>query len=132
MDTKTRFEEKRKFFRANVPGLKASLKLLDPRTYSTFHEKILEPVHNISLGGMGLRTKTELPVKAPIGVDIKISPKHESIRTFGRIVWIRRSETQSNDFDLGISFSWWNNEEDKKLVYNAMQNQEKEISEPEI
>ncbi len=124
MDTKTMFREKRKFLRANVPGLKVSFKLLDPRTYSTYHEKILDPAANISLGGVALRTKSELPVKAPIGVDIKISPEHKNIRTFGRIAWIRRTDPQSSDFDLGISFSWWDNDEDKKLVYNAIQNQE--------
>lgn len=124
MDTKTLFEEKRKFLRSNVLGLKVSFKLLDPRTYSTYHEKILEPASNISLGGLALRTKTELPVRSPIGVDIKISPEQQSIRTFGRIAWIKRSDPQSSDFDLGISFSWWNNDEDKKLVYNAIQNQE--------
>ena len=123
MDTKTMFEEKRKFLRANVPGLKVSFKLLDPRTYSTYHEKIIDSAANISLGGLALRTKTELPVKSPIGVDIKISPAHQSIRTFGRIAWIKRTDPQSSSFDLGISFSWWNNEEDKKIVYNAIQNQ---------
>ena len=124
MDTKTMFEEKRKFQRTNIPGLKVSFKLLDPRNYSTYHEKIIDSAANISLGGLALRTKTELPVKSPIGVDIKISPKHESIRTFGRIAWIKRSDPQTSDFDVGISFSWWNNEEDKKVVYNAMNNQE--------
>ena len=124
MDTKTRFEEKRKFLRGNIPGLKVSFKLLDPRTYSTYHEKILEPVSNISLGGLALRTTSELPIKAPIGIDIKISPDHKNIRTFGRIAWIRRTDPQSSDFDLGISFSWWNSDEDKKLVYSAIQNQE--------
>ncbi|MFH1093376.1 MAG: PilZ domain-containing protein [Candidatus Omnitrophota bacterium] len=124
MDTKTMFEEKRKFLRSNIPGLKVSFKLLDPRTYSTYHEKILEPASNISLGGVALRSKRELPVKTLIGLDIKISPEHESIRTFGRVAWIKRSDPQGRDFDLGISFSWWNNDADKKLVYNAIQNQE--------
>ena len=124
MDTKTNFEEKRKFLRVNVPGLRVSFKLLDPRTYSTYHEKILEPVSNISLGGVALRTKNELPVKAPIGLDIKINPEQETIRTFGRIAWIKRIDPQSSDFDVGISFSWWDKEEDKKLVFNAIQNQE--------
>ncbi len=118
------FEEKRKFLRYNVTGIKASFKLLDPRTYSTYHEKILDTAANISLGGIALRTKTELPLRTPIGVDIKISPEHHSIRTFGRIAWIKQTDPQSNDFDIGISFSWWNNEEDKKLVYSALQNQE--------
>ncbi|MCG2710917.1 MAG: PilZ domain-containing protein [Candidatus Omnitrophica bacterium] len=124
MDTKAMFEEKRKFSRSNVPGLKVSFKLLDPRTYSTYHEKILEAAANISLGGLALKTKNELPVNGPIGLDIKISPEHKSIRAFGRIAWIQRSSPQSSDFDLGISFSWWNNDEDKKLVYNVIKNQE--------
>ena len=123
MDTKSKFEEKRKFQRVNVPGLKVSFKLLDPRTWSTYHDKTLEPISNISLGGLALKTNHELSIKAPIGIDIKISPDCETIRTFGRIAWIRKNETQSNNFDLGISFSWWKRDEDKKLVYEAIQKQ---------
>lgn len=123
MDTKAMFEEKRKFERSKIPGSKVSFKLLDPRTYSTYHEKILEPITNISLGGICFRTKNELPVKAPIGIDIKIDAEKESIRTFGRIAWIKRTSPESSDYDLGVSFSWWNNDEDKKLVFNALQGQ---------
>lgn len=125
MDTKTDFKEKRKFQRVNIPGAKVSFKLLDPRTWSTYQEKILEPISNISLGGVAFKTINDLSVKTPVGVDIKISPEHDTIRTFGRIAWIERENPQSNVFNLGISFSWWKHDEDKKLVYEAIKKEVK-------
>jgi len=125
MDTKTSFQEKRKFERVKIPGAKASFKLLDPRTWSTYQEKIFEPISDISLGGVAFKTINELNVKTPVGIDLKISPEHKIIRTFGRIAWIKRENPQSNVFNLGISFSWWKRDEDKKLVYEAIKKEVK-------
>ena len=121
MDTK-KVAEKRKFPRVNIPGSKVSFKLLDPRSWSTYHEKSLNSVENISIGGLALKTNTELALKSPIGVDIKLSPELEIIRTFGRVAWIKRNRASDNDFTMGISFSWWKKDEDKKVVYEAIKN----------
>lgn len=121
MDTKNNYEEKRKFLRVNIPELRVSFKLLDPRTWSTYHEKMLNSIQNISLGGIALKTTNELAVKSPIGIDIRISPEQESIRTFGRVSWIRKDASVDNEYTMGISFSWWKREEDKKIIFDAIQ-----------
>ncbi len=112
--------EKRKFQRVNIPDLKVSFKLLDPRTWSTYHEKRLDSVANISLGGISLKTNNELAVKAPIGIDIKINPDLDPIRTFGRVAWIKKEPDIDNEYSLGISFSWWKREEDKKIILDVI------------
>jgi len=121
MDTKS-FEEKRKFERVSIPGSKVSFKLLDPRSWSTYHEKTINPIDNISLGGLSFKTNTELALKAPVGVDIRITPEHEPIRTFGRVAWIKRNKAIEDDYTLGVSFSWWKRDDDKKTVYEVIQN----------
>ncbi|MDD5747086.1 MAG: PilZ domain-containing protein [Candidatus Omnitrophica bacterium] len=123
MDTKKFYEEKRKFSRVNIPELRVSFKLLDPRTWSTYHEKMLNPIKNISLGGIALKTTSELAVKSPVGIDIRISPEHEAIRTFGRVAWIRKETAVDNEYTMGISFSWWKKEEDKKIIFDAIEKQ---------
>jgi len=75
MERQSPSQEKRRFKRASVPGIKISYKLLDPRTLSTYQERILETASDISLGGVGLSTANELAPKAPVGVDIKINPE---------------------------------------------------------
>ena len=122
MDMKSSQEEKRKFVRVQIPKLKGGLKLLDPRTWSTYHEKALTDVDNISLGGLSLKTPTEVEKEAPVGLDIKISPEHEAIKVFGRVVWITR-ENENPNYSVGVRFSWWKKEEDKKIVYDLVQKQ---------
>jgi len=121
MDKKKVYDEKRKFLRVNIPELRVSFKLLDPRTWSTYHEKRLNLTENISLGGIALKTTNELAIKSPVGVDIRISPEHEAIRTFGRVAWIRKDPAVENEYTMGISFSWWKREEDKKIIFDVIQ-----------
>ncbi|MFH1459600.1 MAG: PilZ domain-containing protein [Candidatus Omnitrophota bacterium] len=125
MDTEKNVEEKRKFKRVFVPGLKASFKLLDPRTWSTYHDKKITNVANISLGGLALKTNTLLSLQSPIGLDIKVDSADDPIRTFGRVAWIKKEANANaeDDYTLGVSFSWWKKEEDKKIIFDAIQKQ---------
>ncbi len=123
MDTNNFQDEKRKYKRVTLPEMRCSFKLLDPRTWSTYLDKTINEVQDISIGGLRLSTKNELNLKAPIGIDIKINPAQDSIRTFGRVAWIKKGNQESDEYDVGISFSWWKNEEEKKLVYEAIAKQ---------
>lgn len=120
MDTSNFQDEKRHFQRVVLPGMSCSFKLLDPRTWSTYQDKTLNDVQDISIGGLRVCTKNELSLKAPVGVDIKIDSNQETIRTFGRVAWISKINQVSNDYSVGISFSWWKNDEEKKIVYDAI------------
>ena len=120
MDAKIFQDEKRKYKRVNLPGARCSFKLLDPRTWSTYHDKALSEIQDISIGGLRFFTNNELSLKAPIGVDIKIDPEKESIRTFGRVAWIRKENPACEDYSVGVSFSWWKREEDKKVIFEAI------------
>ncbi len=119
MENKPIINEKRKFERVEIPGVKASYKLLDPRTWSTYHNKTQEPIQNISLGGLALKTTNLLEIKAPVGIDLKLNSEHEPIRAFGRVAWIKRID-EKDDYLMGISFSFWNRDEDKKAVYELI------------
>jgi len=123
MDANNFQDEKRGHKRVFLPEMSCSFKLLDSRTWSTYLDKTVNEVQDISLGGLRLSTKNELSLKAPIGVDIKINPTQESIRTFGRVAWIKKENQEADEYDVGISFSWWKNEEEKKLVYDAIAKQ---------
>jgi Tfp pilus assembly protein PilZ len=123
MDAKIFQDEKRKYKRVTLPGAKCSFKLLDPRTWSTYHDKAVNEIQDISMGGLRFCTNNELSLKAPIGVDIKMNSSQESIRTFGRVAWIRKENPTCEDYTVGISFSWWKREEDKKTVHDAIEKQ---------
>ncbi|MBU1044222.1 MAG: PilZ domain-containing protein [Candidatus Omnitrophica bacterium] len=123
MDAENFQDEKRQYKRVALPGVRCSFKLLDPRTWSTYHDKTINDVQDISIGGLRLSTKNEFSLKAPIGVDIKMDSSSELIRTFGRVAWIRKENQDSEDYNVGISFSWWKNDEEKKIVYDAIANQ---------
>ncbi|MFH1063232.1 MAG: PilZ domain-containing protein [Candidatus Omnitrophota bacterium] len=123
MDARNFQDEKRQYKRVALPGVSCSFKLLDPRTWSTYLDKTLNDVQDISIGGLRFSTKNELSLKAPVGVDIKINPSQEAIRTFGRVAWIKKENPADADYSVGISFSWWKNDEEKKLVYDAISKQ---------
>ncbi|MCP4649946.1 MAG: PilZ domain-containing protein [PVC group bacterium] len=114
MDNKESLEERRNFSRVKIPNLKANFKLLNLRTYSTYLEKNPEPIEDISLGGMSLKTFNNLETKSPVTIDFKIGAEPYTVKVFGRIAWIK--QVQEQDYMMGISFSWWNKEEDKKIV----------------
>ncbi|MFH2139132.1 MAG: PilZ domain-containing protein [Candidatus Omnitrophota bacterium] len=114
MDNHRPFDERRSFSRINIPEVRANFKLLNLRTYSTYLEKNPEPVENISLGGMLLKSYNHLEKKTPVAIDLKVGTENYLMRIFGRIAWIK--EVEKNDYLMGISFSWWNKEEDKKRI----------------
>jgi len=118
MDNKKSQGENRKFERAEIPDLKVSFNLLDPRTWSTYLDKTLENIENISLGGLAFRSATPLERLAPVGLDIRIGPEQQLVKTFGRVAWIKKNEGE--DYSLGVRFSWWKDEADKKTIYNLI------------
>jgi len=124
MDANNFQDEKRRHKRVFLPEMRCSFKLLDPRTWSTYLDKTVNKVHDISIGGLRLNTKNKLSLKAPIGIDIKINSAQTSIRTFGRVAWIKKETQKSEAYDVGISFSWWKNDDEKKLVYEAIAKQD--------
>ncbi|MCM8813327.1 MAG: PilZ domain-containing protein [Candidatus Omnitrophica bacterium] len=104
--------------RSTIPDALVNFKLLDPRTWSTHHEKTLVPLRNIGMGGICIQTRAEIPNKAPVGIDIRLPHHDQTIRIFGRIAWIKK-EDKPSEYTLGISFSWWQREEDKATI-NAL------------
>ncbi|MBU2063750.1 MAG: PilZ domain-containing protein [Candidatus Omnitrophica bacterium] len=118
-DTQSSQEDKRQFKRVNVPGLKVGFKIYDLRAWSNYLDRTLESIQNISMGGISFRSDQDLAIKAPLGLDIRITPEQGPIKTFGRVAWIKKNK--ENDYDLGVKFSWWDREEDKKALYDLIQ-----------
>ena len=113
MEKELAFKEKRSYERVEVPGIKANFKMLNLRSYSTYLEKTPESIENLSLGGVSLKASALFENKSPIAIDLKLDSENYLMRIFGRIAWVKQVE---NEYLMGVSFSWWNNEEDKKRV----------------
>ena len=114
MDNNIAFKEKRTFERIELPTVTANFNVLNLRSYSTYLEKTPKTIENLSLGGISLKAKDLFEQKCPIAIDLKIGSDNYLMRIFGRIAWVKPVE--NDDYLMGVSFSWWDNDEDKKRV----------------
>ncbi|MFH1776226.1 MAG: PilZ domain-containing protein [Candidatus Omnitrophota bacterium] len=113
--------EKRKFNRIITADVAVSYKLYNTQTLPMYQEMIEEDARNISLGGIAFKTHALLPVDTPIGLTIRFG-KTAPIKTFGRVAWISQSEGLSQ-YNVGIRFSWWVSNEDRKILNNYIDKQ---------
>ena len=123
MDRNKGSSEKRIFERVKIPLIKASFKYLDPRSWSSYQDKSFTDIKDISMGGISLPGNQDLVAEAPVGVDIKLSPEKDSIRVFGRIVWIKKEDLSQPNYSMGIRFCWWESDKDKKLIKDLIDTQ---------
>lgn len=113
--------EQRRFKRISTNEVAVTYKLYNTHTLPMYQDEIEENAHNISLGGISFKTHTPLPHDAPIGLNIRLG-KTRPIRTFGRIVWAD-NPTPAADGKVGVRFSWWLSDEDKKILNSYIDKQ---------
>ena len=59
---------------------------------------------NISEGGVGIITKTAVPIDTTMAVEISLSPKSEPIIALGQVKWVSQIP-DSDSYRVGLSFS---------------------------
>lgn len=108
------FSERRRFKRIEIGQAKISLRPLDPQIWFMFWDGLEYTLRDISLVGIGLYSKEVLPEGTPLSIDLRLNKEIGNIRVFGKVAWIKKDE--NGWFRTGVSFSWWKDEQDKKLV----------------
>ena len=69
-------------------------------------------LNDISVGGMSFHTREILPQDSLMSLDLKIGDMIRIGDIYGRVA--RISKTACGEYDIGINFSWWGRDEDKK------------------
>ncbi|MBU4478762.1 MAG: PilZ domain-containing protein [Candidatus Omnitrophica bacterium] len=105
--------EKRQCRRRVARDVGITLRPLDPRVWFQFWSGTECEMRDISLVGAGIYSKDKIPEGTPLSVDIRLGKSADTIRIFGKIAWAHQENEQ---YRMGVSFFWWKEEEDKKIV----------------
>ncbi len=104
--------ERRKYKRIKVSKIGADYQLVDFNFWAEARSRGSNPLKDISLGGMALSTHDTMPQDSLISLNLKLGDVVKIGDVYGRVV--RMKEIESNEYEIGINFSWWEKEEDKK------------------
>lgn len=105
---------RRRAERASIVGSYVSWKVLDANKWSVFENELEAPVINVSKGGICFSAKEGLPPNALLGLNIRFNEASQPIKMFGRVVWSKDKNYDSRNPEIGVMFSWWMREKDKK------------------
>jgi Tfp pilus assembly protein PilZ len=106
---------RRKFPRANYPCL-----LIIRRDHIS-PEAILTHTENIGVGGVGVMSKREIKLFAPVELELDLLDMQPHIKCSGKVVWaVKRrdnAEIKPSFYDLGIEFIDLPEKEKKRIDF---------------
>src|SRR3989338_3933830 len=114
MNSDNKEAERRKFQRAEIIGTYVQYKVLDAAKWTFYQDELEEPIKNISRGGVCFESKDTIPPNTLLGLNIRFSKAAEPVKMFGRVVWSRDKKEEDQRFEIGVIFSWWMKERDKR------------------
>ena len=106
-------KERRYSKRKASKNISVSLRSLDPKVWFPYWNGIEYTMRDMSMVGIGVYSKEKLPIGTPLSVDLRLSQTSATIRIFGRIQWV---EKEQDCFRSGVSFTWWKDDQDKKIA----------------
>src|SRR3989338_3487957 len=106
--------ERRKAQRVGIIGSYVQYKVLYASRWTSYQDEVAEPIKNISKGGVCFESQGALPSDALLGLNIKFNEAASPIKMFGRIVWAREKRYNDRKSEVGVIFSWWMKEKDKR------------------
>ena len=108
MDSEKRFSKRK--IAQNIFG---SFRPLDPKVWFRYWNAADCNILDMSMVGLGITTQGKMPIGTPLSVDLRLGEKAGAIRIFGRVEWAVKEE---DHFRAGVSFSWWKDDQDKKIA----------------
>ncbi|MFH2136916.1 MAG: PilZ domain-containing protein [Candidatus Omnitrophota bacterium] len=106
-------QDKRQCKRRRTKYASISLRSLDPQAWFKFWGGAECFLRDLSLLGVGVYSQEKLPIGTRLSIDLRLGKQASSIRVFGRITW---TEKEDDQYRSGVSFSWWRDDQDKKIV----------------
>ena len=114
-------DERRKDKRVKIEKVDADYKLVDFNFWAEFCSKGTNMLKDISAGGMSFSTSDILPKDSLMSLNLTLGDMVKVGDVYGRIVRIR--DVGENHHEIGINFSWWDNESDKKKLVKILEDQ---------
>ncbi|MBU1043902.1 MAG: PilZ domain-containing protein [Candidatus Omnitrophica bacterium] len=113
--------ERRKDKRVIIEKVDADYKLVDFNFWAESRSKGTNLLKDISAGGMSFSTSETLPKDSLMSLNITLGDMVKVNDVYGRVVRIR--DIGNNHHEIGINFSWWDNDADKKNLVKILENQ---------
>ncbi len=104
--------ERRKYKRIKISKVGADYRLVDFNFWAESRSRGSNSLKDISLGGMSFSTRDVMPQDSLLSLNLKHGDLIKIGDIYGRIVRIR--ELENNEYEVGINFSWWDKEEDRR------------------
>ena len=112
--------DRRKYRRIKISKVGADYRLVDFNFWAEFRSRGSNMLKDISMGGMAFSAKEAMPQDSLISLNLKLGDVIKIGDVYGRVVRMR--ELDHNEYEIGINFSWWNKEEDKKNLASMLEN----------
>ncbi|MFH1094255.1 MAG: PilZ domain-containing protein [Candidatus Omnitrophota bacterium] len=106
-------KERRYSIRKEARNISVSLRPLDPSVWFRCWNGTECIIRDMSMVGVGVFSKENIPQGTPLSVDLRLGESAATIRIFGKVAWVIKEE---NCFRSGVSFSWWKDDQDKKIA----------------
>ena len=118
MKTDNLKREKRKSIRVDTPDSVANCRLLSAETGGRFQFTVW-PIKNISTGGVAISSDENITEGALAFLNIDLDIVMRTVSVIAKVVWCREHETS---YTIGLNFSRWPKDEDKKLLSDFIKN----------
>ncbi len=119
-------DERRKDKRVKIEKVDADYKLVDFNFWAESRSKGTNLLKDISAGGMSFSSSDILPKDSLMSLNLTLGDMVKVGDVYGRVVRVR--DIGEDDHEIGINFSWWDSEVDKKNLVRILEDQsEKQI-----
>ncbi|MFH0874991.1 MAG: PilZ domain-containing protein [archaeon] len=113
-------KERRKYKRIKISKVGADYRLVDFNFWAESRSRGSNALKDISLGGISFSTNDAMPQDSLVSLNLKLGDIIKIDDVYGRVIRIR--ELKNNEYEIGITFSWWDKEEDKKNLAVLLEN----------
>ncbi len=112
--------ERRKFKRSKIDIAGVDYRLMDFSFMAEFCARGSKRLRDISLGGISFNAQDSLPHDSLMHLTLIIGDTIKLGDICGRIVRIRKIDEHT--YEIGVRFSWWGREKDKKTMVKLLEN----------
>jgi len=113
-------KERRKDKRIKISKVGADYRLVDFNFWAESRSHGSNTLKDISLGGVSFTASDAMPHDTLMSLNLRIGDVVKIGDIYGRVVRIR--ELENKEYEIGVNFSWWDKEEDKKDLVEFLEN----------
>ena len=119
MKTEFNDKERRQYKRKKVQEVGAAYRLVDPLLWAESRSRGTNCLDDISINGASFKSDDCLPRNTVVRLDLCLDSSFKIAGICGKIVRVRQLE--ASGYEIGVTFSWWEKEEDKKNLRSFLE-----------